>query len=142
MSNCFDSVVSQFSGAVISGAVGITAFWFKRRWEAKDHYRIAMSQIIGGFNKDRGPLEYYDATIRRMEDAVFRLLPFLKQPTAAYLSALWDEYIGIRNELQKDEIDRAANVFNDDWKESWGPIPKDKREIVKLFHKKFSEIAK
>jgi len=138
----FEKATYQVMGAVISGFVGIVVFWFKRRWEAKDHFRITMSQIGGEFKKPCSPIEFYDATMPRLEEAVFRLRPFLKKSDADCLSTLWNLYRSMDSELHKSEVGRMSEVFDEAFPKHSGRLPKDKREIIEFFHKKFAEIAK
>ena len=106
MNDWLEKALFQVMVAVISSLVGVVVFWLKRRWEAKDHFRITMSQISGEFKKPCCPIEFYDSTMPRLEEAVFRLRPFLKKSSADCLSTLWNLYRGISTEMHTSEIER------------------------------------
>jgi len=142
MNGWLEKALYQVMGAVVSGLVGIAVFWFKRRWEAKDHFRITMSQISGEFKKPCCPIEFYDSTMPRLEEAVFRLRPFLNKSSADCLSTLWNLYRSISADLHKSQIERMCEMFNEEFQKRAWQIPKDKRELIEIFHRRFTEIAK
>jgi len=141
MNDWLEKAIFQIIGAVISGFVGLAVFWFKRRWDAKDHFRITMSQISGEFKKPCTPSDFYDATMSRLEEAVFRLRPFLTKSRADCLTAIWNLYRSAHTELHKSEIERMSEMFNEEFQKYAGHLPKDKRDIIDFFHRKFTEIA-
>jgi hypothetical protein len=117
-------------------------FWIKRRWDAKDHFAVTVSKISGEFQRPCDVLEFYDRTFTQLEDAVFRAHPFLCKGQRACLSTIWSLYRNARDELQKSEIERLSERFNEEFRAQAGQLPKDKREIIAFFHRKFMEIAK
>jgi hypothetical protein len=142
MNNYFENALWQISGAFISCTIGIIAFWFKRGRDAKDNFLVTISQISGEFRKPCDPFAFYEATTPRLEDAVFRIQPFLTKPKAGYLITVWNLYRQARTTLQKNESDRLIDHALDEACQKYGwIIPKPKREIIEFFHRKFTEIA-
>jgi hypothetical protein len=143
MNNWLNDAFYQVTGAFISGLVGVGSFWIKRRWEAKDHFRVTMSRLGAEIKAGCDPLAFYDTTLPRLEEAVFTLRPFLTKSDADCLSTCWGLYRQARTELDKPEWERAFDhAFDEECNKYGWKTPKTKREIIDFFHKKLTEIAK
>lgn len=130
-------------GSLISVLSSLFFFWYKRGRDAKDHFLVTISQLGGELERSKDVLEFYDATLARIEEAVFRLRSFLRKSRRSDLSAVWNMYRQVRETLyQASDDDLIHQVFWEYFSKRGYRAPKTKRDIIKLFHKKFTEIAK
>jgi hypothetical protein len=139
MNDSLEKAVLIISGAFVSGCIGLVVFYVKRRQDAKDQFAIVMSQIAGKFDRPCDPLEFYDSTFSRLEDAVFQIVSFINASRRHCLTDVWRVYCGARDELQKSATDRLADTFNSECLRLDMPLPKNKREIISFFHGKLLE---
>jgi hypothetical protein len=138
----FEKAVWLTLGAIISGIMGFAFFWYKRGRDAKDHFLVTLSQLGGELERTKDVLEFYDSTLSRTEEVVFRLRPFLRKSRREALSTFWNLYRQVRTALHQASDDNITHqAFWEYFSKRGYKEPATKRDIVKLFHKKFTEIA-
>jgi hypothetical protein len=129
-------------GSAISTAFGVVFFMWQRGRQAKDHFLITLSQLGAELERTEDVLQFYDATLSRTEEAVSKLSPFIRKTRRTDLSIIWNLYRQTRAALcQASDDSLTHRVFWDYFSQRGYKEPKTKRDIVKLFHKKFAEIA-
>ena len=122
--------------------MGLFFFWYKRSRDAKDNFLVTISQLSSELERTEEVVEFYDSTLLRTEEAVFRLHPFLHKSRRGDLSAVWNVYRQARAALQEAASDKRIDHIFDEYRRKHGwPIPKTKRERIEIFHKKFKQIA-
>ena len=140
--NYFKPTWSLVLGALLSGIIGLVFFRYKRGRDAKDHLLVTISQLGGELERAKDVLDFYDSTLLRTEEAVFRLRPFLRKTRGDDLSVIWNLYRQARATLQKaGDDDLISQSFWDYFSKRGYQEPKTKRELVRLYHKKITEIA-
>lgn len=126
-------------GSGISTAFGIAFFVWQRGRQAKDHYLVTFSQLSGELDRHSNALFFYQESLSRVQEAVFRLRPFLRKTKAGDLSRLWNLYRDAHAILQQAD---EGHSWDQRFYDYFGATkPKNRKEIIQLFHKKFTEIA-
>src|ERR1700720_832991 len=87
-------------GGIIAGCVGLFVGRFQRTREARLQFLSYLSVMIGSMPGGDGVSinNFYFHTFDETRDAVFQVIPFLKESKAEKLLAVWEKYAGLDSE--------------------------------------------